>query len=84
MCAVIVSVEDALASGEVVDAKNTQMIPDYLLSTAKMLAAMPDNAVRARTIKNVESAAKMGHDMYFANLREGNKRRDGGKQSKVA
>lgn len=74
--------DDALASGEVVYANATQIIPDYLLKTAKLLAAMPDTPFRAKAVKNVEAAAKMAHDMHFANSRSGNKQR--GKQQAQA
>lgn len=74
--------DEALASGEVVYANATQIIPDYLLKTAKLLAAMPDTPFRAKAIKNVEAAAKMAHDLHFSNKRAGNKQR--GKPQAVA
>lgn len=74
--------DEALASGEVVYADATQIIPDYLLKTAKLLAAMPDTPFRAKAVKNVEAAAKMAHDMHFSNSRVGNKQR--GKPQAVA
>lgn len=74
--------DEALASGEVVYANSTQIVPDYLLKTAKMLAALPDTPFRAKAVKNVEAAAKMAHDMHFSNKRAGNKQR--GKPQAVA
>lgn len=74
--------DEALASGEVVYADSTQIIPEYLLKTAKMLAAMPDTPFRAKAVKNVEAAAKMAHDLHFSNSRVGNKQR--GKPQAVA
>lgn len=72
--------DDALASGEVVYSDGTQIMPDYLLRTAKFLANIPDSPFRAKAIKNVEATAKQAHDLYF-HKRAGNKR---GKQQAVA
>lgn len=74
--------DEALESGEVVYANATQIIPDWLLKTAKFLDNIPDSPFRAKAIKNVEAAAKQAHDLYFANNRAGNKQR--GKQAVAA
>lgn len=70
------TVEEALASGDVVDAKSTEITPDDLKQTVKYLGMLTE-LHRAKIVSQIERIAKDAHDMVGIERRQtkGNQRR---------
>ena len=69
------TVEEALASGDVVDAKSTEITPDDLKQTVKYLGMLTE-LHRAKIVSQIERIAKDAHDMVGIEKRQakGNRR----------
>lgn len=65
----VTTVEEALESGEVLDAKTTMVIPDDLKQTVEYLSKLPDD-IRSKTVDQIERLAKGAHNEYFKTQRE--------------
>jgi hypothetical protein len=70
---VTTTVEQALESGEVVDAKNTTMCPEDLLPVVALLKPLTELA-RARAIKQLTQVAKVASEHFMESAREAQRR----------
>lgn len=74
---VVRDVQEALAAGEVVDAKSTEILPADLRDLVKYLRPLPE-LTRKMVVNNITSIAKGHHDTYFIGLKKGEEKRGGG------
>lgn len=68
------TVEEALASGDVVDAKSTQIVPEDMRQTVKYLGMLTE-LHRAKIVSQIERIAKDAHDMVGIERRQSKQQR---------